>query len=79
MRSEVIGSGLIAGRRLGVDKLRQVIAYSLRPWLPDVQPGADRAHLGHPPGRDLTREHLSSLLPQRIAARSASSITIELA
>jgi putative transposase len=48
-----------------------VCAYPLRPWLPDVQPGADRAHRGHPPGRDLTRDRLSSLRLQPIIARSA--------
>lgn len=46
---------------LRVGKRCQVGAYSLRAWLPDVQPGADHADRGHPPGRYLTRELLSSL------------------
>lgn len=40
-------------------------AYAEGAGLPDVQPGADRAHRRHAPGRDVTHERLSSLHPQR--------------
>ena len=48
----------------------QVRAYPLRAWLPDVEPSADRAGRGHPPGRYLTREFLGSLHLQRVITRS---------
>ena len=56
---------------LRVAKRSQVRADPLRAWLPDVEPGADHADRGHPPGRHLTRELLSSPRPQRAIARSA--------
>jgi hypothetical protein len=37
---------------LRVDKRSQVRAYPLRTQLPDMQPGADRLHRGHTPGRE---------------------------
>jgi transposase len=40
--------------------------YSLGTWLPHVQPGADRAHRRHAPGRELDRECPCSLHLQRI-------------
>ena len=65
------GVGLIEGRvalPLRVAKRSQVRAYPLRTRLPDAQPSADRANRGHPPGRYLTRERLSSLpAPVRLA------------
>ena len=65
----------LVGRRvvllLRVAERSQVRADPLRAWLPDVEPGADNADRGHPPGRYLTRELLSSLHLQRTIARSA--------
>jgi hypothetical protein len=66
------GFGMIDSR--GVLLLRaaersQVRADPLRVWLPDVEPGADHADRGHPPGRYLTRELLSSLRLQRTITR----------
>jgi len=58
---------------LRVAERSQVRADPLHAWLPDVQPGADHADRRHPPGRYLTRELLSSLRLQRIAASSAGS------
>jgi hypothetical protein len=52
-------------RRHAVERGR-VCAYPLGPWLPDVQPGAYRAHRRHAPGRKLDRECLCSLHLQRI-------------
>ena len=56
---------------LRVTERSQVRADPLRAWLPAVEPGADHADRGHPPGRYLTRELLSSLRLQRTIARSA--------
>ncbi len=57
--------------RLGVGKASQVCAYPLRPRLPDVQLGADRAYRGHAPSRNVTRERSRSLRVQRIGVRGA--------
>jgi hypothetical protein len=68
------GVGLMDSRvvlLLRVAERSQVRADPLRAWLPDVEPGADHADRGHPPGRYLTRELLSSLRLQRTIARSA--------
>lgn len=91
VRAAVVAGLILSWPFLRVGKRCQVFADPLRTCLPDVQPGADRPHRGHSPGRHLTRELLSSLRaiprPSRHRAsggtgtlrRAESSITIELA
>lgn len=65
---DLIGNRVALPLRVG--ERGQVRADPLRPWLPDVQPGTDRADRGHLPSRYLTRERLSSLRLQLAIARS---------
>ena len=51
--------------RLRAVERGQVSAYLLGPWLAYMQPGADRAHRRHAPGRKLDRECLRSPRLQR--------------
>jgi hypothetical protein len=67
-------SPIFEGRaRLRAVEPGQVSAYPLGPRLPHMQPGADRAHRRHAPGRELDRECLGSLHLQRISAWAASA------
>jgi len=51
---------------LTVSECGQIRAHLLRARLPHAQPRADSPDRGNPPGRHVSREHLSSPHPQRI-------------
>lgn len=68
---DLAASSLQPGLFLGVGELSQVSTHSLDPRRPDVQPGTDRAHRSHPPGRNLTRERLRAPRLQRIIVKSS--------
>ena len=51
---------------LPVSECGQIRAYLLRAWLPHPQPRADHPDRGKTTGRNIGREHLGSLYPQRI-------------
>ena len=57
--------------RLRAVERGQVGAYPLGTGLPHMQPGADRAHRRHAPGRKLDREYLRSPHLERIGIRHA--------